>query len=396
MAAPPAVDDLSSVTTALLYPGDVPAALGGGGSISVGYDIPPGGQDPMPMCFGNKADRSVPPLEGAIGYYSTSGQVSENVYVYESAEAAQSAWASFDRNVAKACAFVDVDGKERERARTGTLNSGSQVGRWVRMETNVADSGGMFSVAGPADNAIVITRYMAGDGSKDTTADQRAAVHRMFDVLADRYANRNQLNMVQPPEVSRAEQQLLEPADIPASLPILAPANGAWASIDIDVPGATPYYYCAPLKNNLPMGTGTYSASYGGQGDVFTKTGMVYEWVMTYENADQAQAAWQVLSKNVNGCGESVGKLFAPGSNRRTTTGSMDLEGMPALWTRIFDTEGYGKDSFSNKSYTAFVLSGSNIVSVGYNKSLMGLKNVPIDQAAVNQLAVSAADKWTS
>jgi len=394
LAAPPSVDELSSVTTALLYPGDVPGALGGGGTIDIGYYIPPGGQDPTPMCFGDNSDKAIPPLDGAIGYYSTAGQVSEDVYVYSSVEAAQSAWATFDRGLAKACSFVTVDGKDRERARTGMLRSGSQVGRWVRMETNVAATGGMFSVAGPADNAIVVTRYMAGSDSKDSTADQRAAMHQMFDVLSDRYANRNQLNMVQPPPITQAEQQLLQPADIPASLPILAPENGAWASFRANLPGTQAYYYCAPLKDKLPVGTGTFDVSYGGQGDIFTKTGKVYQWVMAYESAEAAQAAWQVLSKNIRGCDESVGKLFAEGSNRRTTTGSLELDGMPALWTRGFDTEGYGKNSFSNKDYTVYMLDGSSIVSVGYNKSLRGLKNVPIDQAAVNELAVFAAQKW--
>lgn len=393
-AAPPSPEVASQTTNAMLQPGDVPAVLGSATGIDTGYDIPPGGQDPFPICYEPGEFSVLPSLTDAIGYTSRADQVTEEIYVYPSAESAQAAWNVLDRQISRKCTFVDVKGKNRVRSRQGALADGS--GRWVRMDLTYPDSPAFYSAVGLVDNGIVILRFQGKKGLTQTTADQRAATDALFAELARRYANRANLGQVQPAAVTSAQQALLQPADIPAALPIQQPANGAWANQRAKLPGEWPFNPCAPNKDLLPTGSGYSSQSLGSSGDVFVKTGLVYQQVLSYESAESAQAAWNRLNRTIKDCNETVGKLYAKGGNRKTVTGSVDVNGMPGLSIRTTGTENYGRgNSFVTQSYTVFTISGDTILSVNYARSMMGMKRFTINEAAVRDLTATAAGKWS-
>ncbi len=190
----PTPEVASQTTNAMLQPTDISGALGAASGLQTGYVIPPGGQDPFPLCYKLGRTRVLPSLDGAIGYSSTTGQVTEEIYVYPSATAAQSAWASLDRQIARTCTFVQVDGKDRVRGRQGQLPDGS--GRWVQMDLSLRDSPAFYSTVGLVDDGIVITRFQGKKGLQQTTATQRAATDALFGVLTERYADRTTLGQV--------------------------------------------------------------------------------------------------------------------------------------------------------------------------------------------------------
>lgn len=395
-ADPPSPAVLTQTTNAMLQPGDVPAALGGGGALNSGYVIPPGGQDPTPLCYGDWPRRVLPSLTNAIGYSNSSGQVTEEAYVYPSAEAAQAAWATLDAQIVAKCAFKESSDGTTITSTQGRWASGNQMGRWVNMNNTQKDNPSMYSVVGPVDNAIVITRFQGKKGLKATTAAQRGAVSDLFGVLSARYADRDGLEQLQPELVSKAQQAMLMPSDVPASLPLLAPGDGGWSNVTAQVPSSKPFNFCNTDKPLLPNGTGAFEVNFGGGGDVFITTGMVYERAFTFDSAEQAQAAWDVLTKNVQGCNDSFGKLYAKGGNRRTTNGTTSIGDLPGLWVRNVDSESWSGNNFVSRTYQVYTMQGDVIVGVQYGVSKKGLKPVPLDEAAVEGLAATAIAKWNS
>jgi len=393
-ASVPTPEVVTRTTNAMVQPGDVSAALGGAAAVDVGYRIPPGGQDPFPICYEPGDFRLIPALDEAIGYFSSTGQVTQEIYVYPSAQAAQDAWSALDRQISRKCTFVDVDGKDRIRSRQGELADGT--GRWVRMDVTNRDMSSFYSAVGLADNGIVITRFQGKQGLTQTTADQRSALDALFAVLSQRYKERATLEQLQPAAVTAAQQALLQPGDIPAALPILQPVDGAWADQQAQVPGQSPFNGCNPRKELLPAGTGSFSQDLGSTGDVFAKTGMVYQQVFTYDSTDSAQSAWNTLNRTIKDCNRSEGKLYAKGSNYKTVTGSVDVSGSPGLYVRDTDTQNFGKGTqFVTKAYTVYTLSGDAIISVDYARSRNGMTRFSIDEAAVRDLTAFAAAKWT-
>jgi hypothetical protein len=392
-APAPNPEVVTQTTNAMLQPSDVPAVLGRASGVDAGYGIPPGGQDPQPICYEPGEFAVIPVLDNATGYFSASDQVTQEIYVYPSAQSAQSAWSVLNRQITSKCTFVDVDGKNRIRSRQGELASGA--GRWVRMDMTNPDASSFYSAVGLVDNGIVIARFQGKQGLTQTTSEQRAAIDALFAVLTKRYADRATLGQLQPAAVTSAQQALLQPGDMPAALPILQPANGAWADQRAQVPGQSPFNGCNPRKDLLPAGTGSFSQSLGSTGDVFAKTGMVFQQVFTYESADRAQAAWTTLNRTIKDCNKAEGTLYAKGANYKTVTGTADVSGSPGLFVRDTDTQNFGKGSrFVTKAYTVYTLDGNAIISVDYARSRMGMTRFSIDEAAVRDLTAFAASKW--
>jgi hypothetical protein len=383
----------TQTTNSMLQQGDVPAVLGSASGINTGYTIPPGGQDPFPLCFDPGNYEVLPSIKGAIGYFSRADQVTQEIYVYPNPATAQAAWSVLDRQISRQCTFVDVNGKDRVRSRQGKLPDGS--GRWVRMDLNFQESPAFYSAVGVVDNGIVITRFQGSKGLKQTTVDQRAAVDALFSVLAKRYAERSTLGPLQPVATTQAQMRLLQPGDIPASLPILQPANGAWADQSAQYPGNWPFNSCNPDKAFLPSGVGYFSQNLGSTGDVFAKTGMVNQQVVSYNDASTALAAWNVVNRTIKECNKVEGTLYAKGANFKTVTGVVDVSGMPGLFIRDIDTQNFGRGNrFVTKAYTVFTLSGDAIISVDYASSRMGMTRFTINESAVRDLTATAVQKW--
>jgi hypothetical protein len=394
LAAPPAIGDVALTTNAMLQSGEVPPVLGGGDGSNVGYIIPPGGQDPFPLCAIPGGNSVLPSLTSAVGFSSTSGLVTQNLYVYPSAEQAQANWQTLRTQIDRRCSRVDTFDNFQWRSTRGTLDNGAQEGRWIRVDSTQTENPAYFSVVGPSDNAIVITRFRGKDGLRTTTPAQRLAVHAIFDTLEQRYANRDQIPMAQPALINQGATGLLRPDDLPTALPIQAAAQGGWSDWSAQVPAQDPFNRCNPRKKLLPVDTGSFSASFGGA-DVFVQTGSVYQQVFTYNSAQAAQASWDRLTTTIKDCNESSGTLYAEGGNRRAVTSSLTLEDMPGLRIRSIDSENYGPGSrFVTNTYGVYLLTDDAIVFVQYARSERGMKPFTLDEAAINSLAVFATQKW--
>ena len=394
---PPSKALLQQTTNAMLQPSDVPAALGGGDGLDIGYRIPPGGQDPFPLCFNPEEGGILPQADGAIGYFSTSGQVTQEIYAYASAADAQSAWSQLNKAVSVGCTFVEEDEGERITARTGTLDSGQQVGRWVRTDSNRDSLPAFFSVVGPVDDALVITRFQGKTGLESTTARQREATHELFDELVQRYADRASLGPLQPAALTAAEQRMIVPADLPEALTTKTAIDGGWADFRAQIPAEQPFNSCDPSVDLMPVGTGLFEGNFGASGDVVIDEGNLGQQVFTYESPAAAQSAWSELGRNLQACERSQGTLFKRNGGFRGEVGQVDIGGRTGLWTRAIDSQIAGRDfTLTTKAYSVYLMDATTIVSVSYAKSIQRAAQFPLDQEAVNAVATTLLERWST
>ena len=394
---PPSQATLQQTTNAMLQPADVPAALGGSDGLDIGYRIPPGGQDPFPLCFNPEDGEVLPQTDGAIGYFSQSGQVTEEIYVYASSAEAQSAWAQLDTATSRGCKYVDVDGDERVSARTGVLDSGQQAGRWVRTDSNRDSLPAFFSVVGPVDNALVITRFQGKTGLESTTARQREATHDLFDELVQRYADRASLSPLQPAALTAAEQRMIVPADLPEALTTKSAIDGGWSDFRAQIPAEQPFNSCDPSVDLMPVGTGLFQGDFGASGDAVIAEGNLGQQVFTYASPAAAQSAWSELRRNLQACERSEGTLFKRNGGFRGEVGQVDIGGRTGLWTRLIDSEMGGRDfTFTTKAYSVYLMDATTIVRVNYAKSIQKAAQFPLDQQAVNSVATTLLERWTA
>jgi hypothetical protein len=207
-AEPPTPAELRQTTTALLQPGDVNEVLGGGSAQNIGYYIPTGGQDPYPVCITPRGGEALPDLTMTTGFFSTIGDVSEQVVVYPTAAAAQSAWNAFAKKVRQECSYSGrVDG-QRTVVTNGTIAGG---GVWTRRDSKADNYSNEYTAAALADNAVISVRATS-PGKASTTDSQRTATDALLAVLTERYANRSTAQGVQSTMLSVAEAAMVTPA----------------------------------------------------------------------------------------------------------------------------------------------------------------------------------------
>ena len=140
---PPSADVFVTTTNAMMRPGDVPASLLPQGAWSVGYQSPPGGQDPFPACVYGRNAAVTLPLANAIAYQSGADRLSQVVYDYSSTAKAQAAWARINRQVPAKRAAPTPSTDRRRRLRLagsppplvapragGPLNVSGSSGHW--------------------------------------------------------------------------------------------------------------------------------------------------------------------------------------------------------------------------------------------------------------------------
>ena len=105
----------TTVTNAMLRPTEVPVVLAVGGGWEYDVMIPPGGQDPFPVCQPGYPGVQLS-TDGAIGYMSRDtnpgrDMITQEVYVYDSPERAAASWASLTRKMQARCqGSFDLDG----------------------------------------------------------------------------------------------------------------------------------------------------------------------------------------------------------------------------------------------------------------------------------------------
>ncbi|MDC3376565.1 hypothetical protein OAV85_01000 [Candidatus Nanopelagicales bacterium] len=397
-AEPPNPAELRETTTALLQPGDVTDALGSATSQNIGYYIPTGGQDPYPVCITPPGKEALPDLTMTTGYFSNIGNVNQQAVVYSSAEAAQSAWSALTRKIQRACSYSGkVDGKKTV-VTNGALDNGAV---WTRRDSKSDNYGSEYTIAALADEAIISLR-VTNPGKASTTAAQRDAVDALLPVLSDRYTSRSTGGGVQSTLLSIAEAAMVTPEDMPATLPIDQPADGAWSDFTSTLPGTVPFNPCYPGNSDiLPAGTGNFSASYGGTGDIQASGASVWQQVFTYADDSAADAAWKQLSKGIQECTARAGKLYSKTDSAwKSTEGTsaVSVDGTPGIYVRYITTQGGDtKDSrFTSRTYQLILKDGNAISWLSYSAGVPGIRKLNINEPAVNQLAVELIDRFAN
>lgn len=396
-APAPSSDVLRQTTTAMLQPGDVPARLGGPGAQNVGYYIPPGGQDPYPICQGDTRREVLPDLAMAVGYFSSVGQVTQSIYAYPTPTAAQESWRKLQREVARGCEYTRNVDSSLIRVTNGRASAIS--GLWTLTSTTGSNASGEYTQVAVVDDSLVAVRF--NSDAAPTTAAQRQAVGTLMQSLVSRYSERAEPAGTQSTSLSIAEVAMLNPADMPSALPIRSPEDGAWSSFSANLPGQAAFNQCNAQKDLMPAGSGSYSATFGDDGGPVLTDGFAWQQVFTFDDAAAADAAWSTLSTRLRDCNERYGKLYnltKPARQGKVGISAITVDGTPGLYYRYFETQGSDDKEFrwSTRTYQLFLKDGNVISSLTYGLSLDGIKPVTLDEPAVNQLAVELIDRFVN
>lgn len=396
LAPPPSPQQLAKATNAMLG-FDLPRVLAAGADadagLRTGFINPPGGQDPLPVCvYGPQyATVSVPDTR-AVGYSARNGFVSQSVYDYPSARAAERAWARLDADIAARCSgSFSIEGSTVTVTRTRLAATGAAGRGWAVTTTGF---GSVTHVAvAPVGNAIQVVSYYRQAATLGARVP--AAIAGLSDQLAERWTRRDTLPDRQGPLLTGAALAALTPADVPAALPVTRPAAGGWSSYGADSPGDGPWT-CAQTSD-LVAGSWSFSTSLGGTGDIVSEPGSLLQDVEVYQSADAARTAWNRLRRAVLACNDpGRNPLTARDTSSRTLSGESELTvgGVPGVWSRQFSVE---RDMpLSSKSYSISLLSGTAIQTLTYYTTVDEATQIPLDQLAVNTLAEQLLQRWTT
>lgn len=396
LAPPPAPAQLVSATNAMLQPGDVTGVLTKGSpsvtlgnTLRTGFNSPPGGQDPLPVCaYGVQYSTVAIPATGAVGFNSAFGTVNQDVYEYRNAAAARRAWISLSEDTRANCSGTFSRG-----ATTTTLSTKNVPG--------LPDGPAGLGVLSNGKNAQYSVLHLAGDSIQMITyaiddgpvgAGVTAATNALAANLAARWVGRGALPVTQDAQLTKAESAMLSAAEIPADLPVTAPAQGGWSGFSSYIPGTAPIICNA--RYEIPAATAAFTVSLGGNGGPLSLPGSLYQQVYSYPSQAEAQQAWAALRAGVRTCNQKTpAPLSATESVTRETSGTSALTfgGIPEVWSRSLDSN---PPDWSMKSYTIHLLVGDSIQMLTYSTGNSRGGNVPLDQAAVNALAENLATRW--
>ena len=400
IAQPPSSDALVAATNAMLRPADVPAAVrkalkGASRFFDTGFFNPPGGQDPLPICVSGPNYTTVTlSRDNAIGYMASYGGVVQYEYRYPSAAAAQKAWRAVSEQVAQGCTttFTEGDQQTRNTARRIPGVPGGERG-W---QVTSFGSQNSFSSVQLIDDTI--QQVSVVDGKRPVTPRVQRAMAGLASELADRWAARSGATLVQDPTLTKAERTMVQPADVPAALTMATAADGGWSSFQAAVPGMGPQVSCN-ARAELPAGVATFSTVLFSGGDVLgiTGKGNVMQEIEQYASADAAKAAWQALAAEAAKCTRDVNAtLSRKTAVNRSTNGVSDvvIDGVPGVWVTTLETYPDLGKGYSNGSYTLHLLVGDTIQQVTYGVTQKGIRDVPVDTAAVDELGRTLAGRW--
>lgn len=405
---PPSADVLVSTTNAMMRPSDVPSALLPDAAWSVSFQSPPGGQDPFPVCvYGRNAVVTLP-LANAIAYQAGAYGFSQIVYDYSSTAKAQAAWEKVNSQVpAKCTGQYTLDGSTTTIA-SGRLpaSAGSAAGWWIRSDVSGSDGTGTYMTVRPVGDAIQMVFLY--NTTVNPTRGQRASIDTLSRKLAVRLAGAAALPLTQDPLLTTAQRAMITPTDVPAALPYTLPADGGWSSFQSYEPGDGPWG-CG--GSTIPAGAASFQAGFGGQGGVISDPGAWDQRVEAYATETAASAAWRKLTAAVLDCTEGgKGPLSQKKSETRQGSGTSALtfQGTAGVWSRELDTypdtgsctndagRAVACEGFSSKNYMIHLLMGNAIQTVTYYTSVDGIRDMPLDQAAVNAVAEQLAQRWVA
>jgi hypothetical protein len=398
-----------TTSNAMLQPADVPPNLLPDEAWSVSYMSPPGGQDPYPVCIYSPRRSLDLPLADAMGYQSGAYGLTQVVYAYASPAAAQAAWATVNRQVPAKCSGEFMLGDSRTTVSSGRLAATptTPAGWWVRTDVGGAAAGASYLTIRPVGDSIQMV--LLNNIPTNATRAQRAGVDALSRTLATRLAGAATLALAQDPLLTSAQRAMITSADVPASLPYTLPADGGWSSFTSYAPGNGPWTCGVP---KLPAGAASFETALGGDGGVLSDPGAWDQRLEVYPTATAATAAWRKLTKAVLSCtGGGRGPLSPtkPASRQWSGTSALAFNGTSGVWSRELDTQpaagstctnDAGRkvacDEFTTKSYTIHLLTGTAIQSVTYYTSVDGIRDMPLDQAAVNAVAEQLATRWVA
>jgi hypothetical protein len=400
IAPPPSSDALVGATNAMLRPADLPAPVRkaisrSGRFFFTGFFNPPGGQDPMPICVSGPNYTTVSiPRDNAVGYMSSYGGVSQYEYEYPSAAAAAKVWRKLSGQVAQGCTTTFTEGDQQ------TANSARRIPgvRGGERGWQVSSFGAQNDFSSVQLIGDTIQQVNFVDGERPVSVKVQKAMGALAAELADRWADRSQASVVQDSTLTKAERTMVQPADVPAGLPMATAADGGWSSFQSSVPGMGPDSSCR-AQAKLPTGTATFTTVLFSGGDVFgiTGKGSVVQQVEVYGSADEAKAAWQAVTAELATCSLNPDAAIpAKKPFTRTTNGtsSVVVGGVTGVWTASLDTFPTTGKGFTNGAYTVSLLVGDSIQQVTYSLTRKGVGEVTVDRAAVEALASSLAQRW--
>jgi len=402
IADPPSADALVAATNAMLRPVDLAAPLTVGvpskdRRFSTGYFNPPGGQDPLPVCVSGPLYKTVSiPRDDAIGYLATYGRVNQYEYEYPSAARAQQAWNELSKQVSSKCnsSFTEQGVQTVNRASRVAGVPGGPRG-WA-----VANSGNLnaFSAVHLIGDTIQLVAYNGGQGA--VPAKARTAMAKLATALAGRWAERDTLPVTQDATLTKAETDMVQPADVPAGLSLATAADGGWSSFQNYQPAVGPDVFCRG-DATLPKGVQTFQSVLFSGGDVLgvVGKGWVSQSAEVYASAALAQDAWSKVTAAAARCSENVTKPVSKKKEfTRLTNGvsSVTVGGVPAVWVNRLDTFPDMDPGYSNGAYTVYLLAGDSIQQVTYGITQKGISEVTVDTGAVETMAEMLADRWMS
>lgn len=394
---PPSASSMVTATNAMLRPGDVvdtlvlpmPSYMRG---YVTGFNNPAEGLDPPAVCSpGPNFTPVLIPGDEATGFVAQSGLVSQYVYQYGSDSGAQRAWTTVSDQIANRC--------------TGPTSANPSLAIDAERIPGVGERG--WAVVGSGDGSAYSTVYLVGDAIQlvvFNTVGQAFpsgalnAVQELSVVLAQRWVQRATLPLTQEQALTRAELSMIQPADVPSSLSILQPQAGALSNFEFRQPGSDMFTTCLSVSTEVMLdGDQSFIAGLGSRGGALTVNGNVSQMVSAYATQAAAQRAWEDLSRQAKRCTKGQNERIAGNENfQRATNGVSELTfgGVPGIWIRELTAFGGDPVNFSVKSYSILLFMGDAIQQVTYVIGRTGLRQVPLDQLPVNQLAEELAERW--
>jgi hypothetical protein len=414
LANPPESSSLVAATNSMLQPNDVVGALTKGTSSSAGqinwftsgYNIPPGGQDPMPICvYGSGYTALFVPMNMAIGYSANFGTTGQDIYQYPSAQAANAAWTKLSTGIEKNCrgSFTEAGSTSRITWASVPGAAGGPAGYAVASTGSRAQ----YTVTNLVGDAIQVLTYSITE--KTLPSGAPLATRALAVSLAQRWADRANAVNNQSETLTKAETDMLNLGDVPASLPVTTPADGGWSGFSSYQPGSDPD--TCNYQAKLPKAESMYSVNFGGNGGPLSQPGAISQSVYDYGTNQSAQSAWAKLRSVVLGCNDTDADPISqtePVNRRSSGVSELSFDGVAGVWSRTLNTnpnspgsyctDSSGKrvdcDTWSSKTYRIYLLVGTTIQSVTYYVTKDGVGNVPLDQVPVNALAEQLATRW--
>lgn len=359
-----------------------------------GFNNPAEGLDPPAVCSpGPSFTPVLIPGDDATGFMAQSGLVSQYVYQYGSDADAQRAWTTVSDQIANRC--------------TGPTSANPSLAIDAERIPGVGERG--WAVMGSGDGSAYSTVYLVGDAIQlvvFNTVGQAFpsgalnAVQELSVVLAQRWVQRATLPLTQEPALTRAELSMVRTGDVPSSLSILSPQAGAWSNFEFRQPGSDMFTTCLSVSTQAMLdGDQSFIAGLGSRGGALTvsREGNLSQMVSEYATQAAAQRAWKDLSRQAKRCSKDQNEPIAGNENfQRATNGASELTfgGVPGIWIRELTAIGGDPVNFPVKSYSILLFMGDAIQQVTYVIGRTGLRQVPLDQLPVNQLAEVLAKRW--